>query len=240
MPAVARLIAMLVLAGAAWSALGASQPDPAAPFGQAVDDAQAFELPSLPLHEALEAYSRQTRRSVLYDTSLAATRRSAPLHGRYTPEAALRGLLAGTGLVSRNTSSRSFMLVPVPAAPAEEAEAARPTARPAVDAYAARVRRRVMGALCADPALQAGDYRLLLRFRIDSRQRIDALQIAATGRPEQEPGIRAALTNLSLGSAPPAGYGQPTLLLLTPESARRHGGCPRRRRRAARPAWRRA
>lgn len=230
---------MLALAGAAWSVLGAAQPDPALAIDQAEDEAQAFELPSLPLHEALEAYSRQTRRSVLYDTALAATRRSAPLQGRYTPEAALSRLLAGTGLVSRNTSARSFMLVPAPAA-SVDVESPNLAVHPAADAYAARVRRRVMGALCADPALQVGGYRLLLRFRIDSRQRIDALQIVATGRPEQEPGIRAALTNLSLGAAPPEGYGQPTLLLLTPESARRHGGCPRRRRRLARQSRRAA
>lgn len=80
--------------------------------------------------------------------------------------------------------------------------------------------------LCADPALDAGKYRLLLRLRIADRPpAMDVVLVVATGRPELEARVRGALQGQRLTAPPPAGFGQPVTLLLTPEGMRRDGGC---------------
>lgn len=197
----------------------------ARPVRQDAPAVQHFALPALPLHDALQRYSAQTGRSVLYDTQQVAGRRSAPVQGRYTEDQALQRLLAGTGIVPRHASRRAVSLAPLAQA-APPSPAAGVPADPARQRFYGQLQARIIQALCARPQIQAGSYRLALRFRLNDIAAIDGLQVHASGRPELEPMIHAALSGLTVGASPPRGAAQPLTLLITPEAAQRHGGCP--------------
>lgn len=56
-----------------------------------------FDLPRMPLDDALRQYNTQTGRSVLFDTKQVQGRTSAPVRGRFSADAALQRLIAKTG-----------------------------------------------------------------------------------------------------------------------------------------------
>src|ERR1700744_4128921 len=92
-----------------------------------------FDFSAQALASALEQYGEASGRPVVFDSSLVAGRMSAPLHGRYTSEAALRILLDGTGLsadYSEAGNSDAFVLTPD--ADASSAAGATPPVRSAV------------------------------------------------------------------------------------------------------------
>ena len=77
----------------------------------AQDEQVRFEIAAQPLASALDAYSAATGLEVFYDGALVAGQRSRAIHGVLEPKAALRELLAGSGLTARSTGMRSFTLV---------------------------------------------------------------------------------------------------------------------------------
>ena len=96
------------------------------------DARQGFDIPAQDLRAALEAFDTATGISVLYGSDLAAGRRSSALRGRYAPDAALRLLLEGTGLIAQAVGDKAFVLRPAPSA----------------------IRRRGVGAGAASPGLR--------------------------------------------------------------------------------------
>ncbi|MDB4950611.1 MAG: TonB-dependent siderophore receptor [Gemmatimonadetes bacterium] len=64
-----------------------------------------FDIPSRPLADALDAFSRQTGVRVQVEAAAAAGARSRALAGTFTSAQALRELLAGTGLAARFTDA---------------------------------------------------------------------------------------------------------------------------------------
>ncbi|MEI2415523.1 secretin and TonB N-terminal domain-containing protein [Orrella sp. JC864] len=193
---------------------------PAAP-GRA-DPPHTFALPSQPLHQALQQYSRQTRLSVFYETTLVAGKHSRPVQGVYTAPAALAELLADTALAARFTSQRTIVLTAEPAV-------ARMTKKPpepaALQQFDAVLRARIAHALCARPGLELGAHRMALRVWVDRDGRIGPLQVRVAGRPQLEAGAYAALAGLPVGRLP-SGAAEPAVMVVTPETVRRHGGCP--------------
>jgi len=71
-----------------------------------------FNIGAQPLGAALNAFAKATGWQVSFQTELAADVRSSGVNGNQTPEAALRALLAGTGLTYRVTSANAVTLVP--------------------------------------------------------------------------------------------------------------------------------
>ena len=90
----ARLLAGAVF-GAILMAAGWTQENK----GDRLNERSAYHIPSQPLDLALQAFSRTSGVQVLYESELAEGRRSTPVEGRLSGEAALRGLLAGNDLV---------------------------------------------------------------------------------------------------------------------------------------------
>lgn len=180
-----------------------------------------FDWPRQPLHNALQQYSQLTGDSVLYDSAQTADQTAPAIAGRYTARDALARLLSETDLQARYTAPRALMLMPrvrTPPAPVSQASAAER------QQYYGRLQGRVLAALCARPELHIGDYRVALRVPLDSAHAIHGAQAYATGRPDMAPRLQAALEGLPIGP-PPAGFGLPATLLITPEAARRYGGC---------------
>lgn len=178
--------------------------------------ARVIRIPAQSLHEALQQYSRQTGRSVLYDAEQVAGRRSAPVAGIRDADQALRVLMAGTGMAARFVSREAFMIVPQPPSAPAGGEPV-----PGSPEQVARSRRflrdlqgRVQRALCADPAIEAGGYRMALHVRVNAAGRLHDVKASATGRPELEPRIVGRLAGLPLPSHAPAGVRQPILLLV--------------------------
>ena len=74
-------------------------------------DAFDFDIPAMPLADALRVFSVTSRIAVAASGDQVADRRSTALRGSYSPEAALQLILADTGLEARRSSARSFALV---------------------------------------------------------------------------------------------------------------------------------
>jgi iron complex outermembrane recepter protein len=84
----------LAMPGAVATIAEAGQPTPGAAQ-------QTFAIPPQPLSSALTQFGRQAGVQIAVDTSLVAGLQTPGVQGRYTPEQALRQLLAGTGLQYR-------------------------------------------------------------------------------------------------------------------------------------------
>ncbi|WP_343612527.1 TonB-dependent receptor [Novosphingobium sp.] len=87
----------------------------AAQAGQA-GQALPFDIPSLPLSEALVIFAKQSHRPILFAPTDARGRRSVRLHARLDPDRALAQLLKGSGWQARAAPGGAYLLVAVPVA----------------------------------------------------------------------------------------------------------------------------
>ncbi|GGF47694.1 hypothetical protein GCM10011611_62620 [Aliidongia dinghuensis] len=202
-----------------------SLPSERADAGQA--EPRKFSIPSQPLAAALDAYCLETGVQVLYDSKLAAGRRSGKAEGVLTPEAALRALLQGTNLGVRYTASHDIVLALI--APEEVHEAPPPTSgatlfldtihvedgaalgsRPDFRSYAGLVEEAVQRALYAGTKTRSGRYDIALKLWVDPSGSVMRAEISrSTGDRERDAAITGALHGLAISKAPPAGMPQP-------------------------------
>lgn len=173
-----------------------------------------FDLPTQPLAAALAQYGAASGRSVMFIDEWVAGRTSSAVRGRYTPHAALRALLAGTGFTADDVDTQlsgAFILKRVAAAPAQ-ALAAGPQRR-----YDALVQARVWEALCADPRTAPGHYRSILQLRVAASGRISqARLVSSSGDTERDAAMLAALAQLTMDRPPPADLALPLTLAILP------------------------
>lgn len=117
--------AAMALALTIGQSAAAAQP---AASGQGERAPVTFDIAAQPLTSALHAFAETTGLQVSYPAELADGVSSPGVAGRYEPEAALRALLAGTGLTYRFTDAHTVTLVegqsgsmmtPAPATPRE-------------------------------------------------------------------------------------------------------------------------
>lgn len=200
------------LATPAWAADNAMQP----PVPEAAAALLDFDIPALPLDDALGRYAAQSRRSTLFRSATVQGRISSAVQGRHSPGSALRLLLEGTGLAAesmRDGPADAFVLKPVDA----RALAAR-TAADGVDTdYGAWVQARVWQALCADARTAPGSYRTLLRFEVDATGALQKPRLlTSTGNARRDAAVREALQRVRVDRAPPPAMAQPLTLVLLP------------------------
>ncbi|WP_041527245.1 TonB-dependent receptor [Paracoccus aminophilus] len=72
----------------------------------------SFDIPAQSLPRALNAFAQASGWSLGYSSATVSGRQSAPVQGRMRPEAALRALLAGTGLELRVTGPATAAILP--------------------------------------------------------------------------------------------------------------------------------
>lgn len=77
---------------------------PGAPASAAAPATVHYELPAMPLGDALRQVARQSGQNLLVDDRLIEGRTAPSLSGSYTAEAAIASLLAGSGLTSRSVN----------------------------------------------------------------------------------------------------------------------------------------
>ncbi|HTY98589.1 MAG TPA: TonB-dependent receptor plug domain-containing protein, partial [Rhodocyclaceae bacterium] len=83
----------------------------AAAFARADSGALALDLPAQDLGDAMRLLAQKANVQVLFAADLVKNKRAPALKGSYTPEAALRALLAGSGLEARARGDGTFALV---------------------------------------------------------------------------------------------------------------------------------
>ena len=201
---------------------GALTAPPAAWAAAPADARQEFDIPAQDLRVALEAFDTATGISVLYGSDLAPGRQSSALRGRYAPDAALRLLLEGTGLIAQVVGDQAFVLRPAPGAPSGGAVSAQARHR---RAFEARLQQRVLDALCRQPASAPGVYRAALALRLDRQGQIGSVRLLdSTGSAARDAAIRAALQGLPVGE-PSGDPGKAYVVLVLPRESRKPADC---------------
>jgi Secretin and TonB N terminus short domain len=171
-----------------------------------IDHPIAFDIPSQPLVVAIERYSVISSLQVIYDASLATGRRSTAIKGEFTPTAALSRLLSGTGLKPDYVAADGVMLVPDPI-----------EIRTLFIRYYGHVQTNLRRALCGEPRLRSGNYRLAFGVWIGSSGSVArVVLLGSTGRVDIDAIFSRLLSNLSFGRAPPIGFAQPIVILVAP------------------------
>lgn len=184
----------------------------------AQDEQVRFEIAAQPLASALDAYSAATGLEVFYDGALVAGQRSRAIHGVLEPKAALRELLAGSGLTARSTGMRSFTLV---------SSASIRVAGATDQSYFATLQKEVSRALCAHAETRPRDVDVLLKVWIAASGLIERAQLfdISTGT-QRSVDVVGTLQRLSLG-APPADMPQPVTIAILAQAPGEPVGCGR-------------
>jgi hypothetical protein len=176
-----------------------------------------FDIAAQPLDQALSAFSAATGLPMLYDSGLAAGKRSSAVAGEMRPREALVLLLAGSGLSARFTqggavvvyanSGSTVTLNPITAVAAPVIGGVRDD--PAARSYADVVRRRIVEGLRGEKILASGDYMLSARVWVaegGQTQRVEI--IMGSGQVERDQ-VFLATAGAMLFPAPPPNLPQP-------------------------------
>lgn len=184
-----------------------------------------FDIAAQPLAMALDRYASLTQRAAVFRSEIVAGRRSSAVRGRYTPEQALTLMLARSGVMAEKTQtgpSDAFVLKavtePVPTMQAALA---------AAGDYPGLVQVQIWEALCRNTGTRPGDYRALLRFRVDRRGQVAQVRVlGSTGNATRDAAVQLALERVRMDRTPPPGMPQPLTMLILPHGAQAAGNHP--------------
>ena len=187
-----------------------------------------FDLPAQPL-AALESFMAAAKVAVFVDSATISGRRSAALQGSFSPEGALRSLLAGTGLDPRPIGASAYTLVP-----SQGAADVRP--HPRFLKYAAAIQQAVIAALCLRDETRPTHYRTVMRLWLSGAGTATRVEISTTtGSPNLDAAIGDALKQIDVGAPTPSGLRQPVKLAILPRAVN-DAACPSGEEGGGRPA----
>jgi hypothetical protein len=182
-----------------------------------------FTIPAQPLAAALDSYSSVSGLELYYDGELVLDRKSKTVKGLLSPDAALRELLAGSGLVARATGPNSLTItIAAPPSIADRTSIADTTRQ----FYFAAIQTRVSEVLCARAETRPGAADLLIQLWIASSGTVQRAQLLDT--PDDRPRENAfaeALRGVSIGAPPPAGLPQPITMAILARASGEPTGC---------------
>jgi len=186
---------------------------PALPAPERILD---FDIPAQPLAAALDRYASLSGWPIVFHGEMVAGRISSPVQGRYSPEAALQRLLAGTGLALQKVAAGpadAYTLKEI-GPPAGGSH----TGASAVDFdYGGWVQGQVWAALCSHARTAPGNWRSLLRFRVDPSGQIHgARMFTSTGDARRDAAVLDTLRRVRVNQAPPPSMAQPLTMLILP------------------------
>ncbi|MCK9918222.1 STN domain-containing protein, partial [Microbacteriaceae bacterium K1510] len=153
-----------------------------------VDEEFRFDIPTQPLASALKAYGGVTRLELFYESTVTAGRRSGSLHGAFTAEAALRRLLAGTGLSVASFEPGTVTILSEPSHQAKASDLAAVKNKAAVFApYFSLIQNELRSAFCRSPATQVDASELIVRLWIDTSGAVARVElIGSTGSEDRD------------------------------------------------------
>ena len=226
-------IAVLALSVAGTAAL-AEAPAPSPP---PASRPQAFDLPAQPLSLALRALGARTNLNLLYEDNDVAGRRSTPVAGVMTREAALATLLHDTGLLFRFAGPDAVLIfrpdrLPDEAASIDDAPGAAHMmlgvlpvrAKPLIGtpdtrafvSYSERVQMAVGRRLKLDPAIQGRHFVAVLSITVAADGALHLESLAkSTGEAAIDRAITLAVNGAAAPDSPPANMPQPIRFELT-------------------------
>ncbi len=222
------LKAAMIIAATAIGAVVALGEDVSAPFTPT-----RFNIRAQSLVDALQSYSMQTGIQVMFETASAAGYRSVKVEGEFTPEAALRLLLANTDLRIRYTRTSAVTLAPA-SAPNPDEPPARPIANADLSldtlkvtgasegqdrALAARyidsVQADIQNALKRVAQTRKGHYRVAVRLWINTARTVQRIELeGSTGDADRDRLITSILEGLVLSQQAPANTPQPMRFMI--------------------------
>ncbi|WP_225705209.1 STN domain-containing protein [Bradyrhizobium cenepequi] len=157
--------------------------------------------------------------AIIVASGLTDGRQSSSLKGSFTPEQALRRMLAGTGLEARAVGSGLFTLV-------------QGTARPPLPRFidfAAAVQAAVTDALCRRSDARPTSYRTVMRLWFDPAGVVTRAELGhSTGDRKLDMAVTSTLQHLDVGAPLPSGLPQPVKLAIMPR-ATESAACPAER-----------
>jgi hypothetical protein len=191
-----------------------------------------FDIPSEPLAAALQAYSQDTGVGLFYESEIAAGLKSPALKGRFTPKAALRALLAGTGFIIQYNRDDAVSLSTPQSLESQDDHSSgvaslslpqlviRPNEDGMDDAllreFGEAVQTEVTSALTKDAGVRSGNYRIRVKLWIDPSNTISRAEVAqTTGDRGRDAEISTILQGLTISRAPPAGMPQPVRIVIS-------------------------
>ncbi len=187
--------------------------------------AGTYDMPSMPLSDALARLGGLAGFHVNYDERLAAGRRSSPVSGATTPHEALDQLLAGTGLVPRFTRRDAFTIVPRPTdeSPDLRLDDLVVTAPVIGEAkagdyawYGGLLLEACFRKLRGQTALKGRRYQLQLYVWLDPDGAVSRVEtVGPSDQVETRQLIEGALTGLRLAQLPPQAMPQPIRLRIS-------------------------
>jgi hypothetical protein len=195
----------------------------------------SFHIPAQPLIDALHVYSKQTGVQVMFETASAAGYRSEPVEGEFTPEVALRTLLADTELRIRYSRSNAVTLAPAsapnpdepPGQPLLSADMALETlhvngAADAVDRgrlgeYLGVVQSDIQKALKRVSRNGRGEYRVAVKLWVASSSRnVERAELdGSTGDRDRDSTIAEALRGMTLSQQSPPNTPRPIRFMIS-------------------------
>lgn len=196
--------------------IAASASVPAPPGASA--SSQVFDIPAQPLATALEQFMTQTAHSGLYDSTLVRGWTSRPLRGTRVPEAALRELVADTGLTVRYTAPDVFTLTVPAGLPPRPAEPELEDPIQLRADYFAELQQEVHRALCRQFETAAPPRRFALSLWIGGGGRVtQVLLLDSSGTAARDARLTQRLREMRLTAPPPAAaIRQPVTLIVRP------------------------
>lgn len=200
---------MLLLVGLVpLSDIAAAEPPPA-------DVARVFDIPSLPLEDALYAFGAATGIEVYADGAALAGKRSTAVSGALLPDRALRALLSGTGLDARTIGPRAITLAP------------RRDDNAIYRQYSAVLQQAALRQLCSEGGTDLGSYRVATAIWLDPDGRVRRLELlSSTGDPTRDRMLHDRLMGVRAGDIPST-LPQPVVMVMLPRDAADRTGCGR-------------
>jgi hypothetical protein len=194
----------------------------------------AFRIRAQPLIDALQAFSQQSGVQVMFETATVARFNAPSVEGDFSPDVALRVLIADTDLKIRYSRSRAVTLAPASAPDPDlppmlslgSADMALETLHVSgkdttdqnrMGEYVAAVQSDIQKALKRVNQTKRGEYRFAVRLWVDPSSRgIDRAELdGSTGDPVRDARIADMLHTMTLSRHPPPNLPRPIRFMVS-------------------------
>lgn len=201
---------------------------PVAGAGAQAPAVARYAIGAQPLADALDAYGAASGRDIYYDGTVVVGRHSSAIEGLFAPDDALRGLLAGSGLVARTIGPNTVSVAPSPAP--------RAAASAIQQSYFAAVQARVTQVLCARPDTRPGASDVLIQLWIGPAGTVQRARLLDVADGRDLSAFTEALQGVAVAGGVPAGLPQPVTIAVLARSEGDAAGCTGATRTATGPA----
>lgn len=180
---------------------------------------ETYDIPAQALVSALKEYIRVSRAQVLYETMLTDGRRSQAVVGRFTSEAALQTLLAGSGLLGERTQADSYVVK-------QSGLESSVVARVPDMHFLGALQNGVLRVLCGGRLARPGSYSAAIALWIVPSGAIQRVSlIGSTGSATRDALLETSLQGRAIGVPPPVDIPQPFILSIVPRPPQETGDC---------------